>query len=262
MLSELRPRIPRGARSLPGTRRRRVSLRRRNDSQGPSTIERAPLFVNSPSNPTAVVQDRRTLAELCSFTDQLAVISDEIYHGLEYGSERSTSALELTNDAFVIDGFSKRFAMTGVRIGWLVAPEDAVPTLQRLQQNLFVCASSIAQQAGIAALQGADVDLSAMRSEYATRRRTLVDGLRRLGFPIPGDPEGAYYVLADARHIGNDSYSLAKTILREANVGVTPGIDFGPGAEGFLRFSFAASNDAIEEGLRRLEAWLPTRPTS
>ncbi|MBN1441784.1 MAG: pyridoxal phosphate-dependent aminotransferase [Planctomycetes bacterium] len=211
------------------------------------------LFVNSPSNPTAIVQDLETLAEIHRLG--VPVISDEIYHGLEYGS-RAPSMLEVTDECFVIDGFSKRFAMTGLRIGWLVAPLAAIPTLQKLQQNLFVCASSVAQYAGLVALREGEPALDAMRAEYARRRDILLGGLRDLGLPIPGEPQGAYYVLADARSIDGDSLRLARRILEEAHVGVTPGIDFGPAAEGFIRFSFAGSAESIEEGLRRLKGWL------
>ncbi|MBI4602963.1 MAG: pyridoxal phosphate-dependent aminotransferase [Planctomycetes bacterium] len=215
------------------------------------------LVVNSPANPTAAVQTLDTLRELAGLG--IPVLSDEIYHGLEYGP-RAASLLEVTGECFVIDGFSKRWAMTGLRLGWLVAPERFVPPLQRLQQNLFICASSVAQQAGIAAIERCEEDARAMVEEYRRRREVLVSGLKRLGFPIPADPMGAYYVLAGARHLGRDSLALAKRILFEARVGVTPGIDFGAEAEGHLRFSFASRLDRIEEGLRRLGSWLGQAP--
>jgi aspartate/methionine/tyrosine aminotransferase len=226
------------------------------------------LLVNSPANPTAAIQPRSTLAELASLP--VPVISDEIYHGLEYGEEPAACMLELTDDAFVLDGFSKRYAMTGFRIGWLVAPAQYVAALQRLQQNLFICAGSVAQHAAIAALRYAQADVERMRAEYQRRRDLLVSGLSRLGFGIPAVPQGAYYLLADASHLcsaGNlptshattpisPSVVLARRILEEAHVGVGPGIDFGTAAEGHLRFSFASGYDRIEEGLRRLARWL------
>jgi (5-formylfuran-3-yl)methyl phosphate transaminase len=215
------------------------------------------LMVNSPANPTAAVQSRETLAELAGLG--VPVISDEIYHGLEYGTERAHSMLELTDRCFVLDGFSKRYAMTGWRIGWLVAPEEYLPALQRLQQNLFICAGSVAQHAALAALRDADGDVERMRREYGIRREALVRGLRSLGFGVPVEPAGAYYVLADARDLDHSSLRLARRILEEAHVGVTPGIDFGSRAEGHLRFSFASALPRIEEGLRRLERWLATR---
>jgi (5-formylfuran-3-yl)methyl phosphate transaminase len=223
-----------------------------------STRTRA-ILVNSPANPTAAVQSLETLRRLAEL--DTAVISDEIYHGLEYGPP-APSMLQVTDQCFVLDGFSKRYAMTGWRIGWLIAPPDYLAALQRLQQNLFICAGSVAQWAGLAALRMADADVAAMRAEYRKRREEILRGLDALGFGIPPEPgkdgggSGAYYVLADARHLDQDSLRLAHRILEEAHVGVTPGIDFGPAAEGCLRFSFASSLDRIREGLRRLHSWL------
>jgi len=208
--------------------------------------------VNSPANPTAAVQSRETLSALARLP--LPIISDEIYHGLEYGAP-AASMLQVTDRCFVLDGFSKRYAMTGWRVGWLVAPPEYAAPLQRLQQNLFICAGSVAQYAGLAALQGADADVERMRAEYAVRREVLLGGLQRLGFGVAAPPMGAYYVLADARHLDGDSVRLARRILEEAHVGVTPGLDFGSEAEGHLRISFASARERIEEGLRRLERW-------
>ncbi len=211
------------------------------------------LLVNSPANPTAAVQSRETLGELASLG--VPVISDEIYHGLEY-EEPAASMLQVTDRCFVLDGCSKRYAMTGWRIGWLVAPPEYVPALQRFQQNLFICAGSVAQHAAVAALREGDADVARMREEYRRRRDVLTAGLRRLGFGLAAEPAGAYYVLADARHLGADSLALAHRILEEASVGVTPGIDFGAYAEGHLRFSFASALPRIQEGLRRLEGFV------
>ena len=216
------------------------------------------ILVNSPSNPTAAVQDHSTLEEIAALG--VPVISDEIYHGLEYGAAdaRASSMLEVTDECFVVDGLSKRYAMTGLRVGWLIAPQSLVAPLQRLQQNLFVCASSLAQTAAIAALREADEDLKRMTEQYSKRREVLYNGLEALGFPIPCKPMGAYYVFAQADHLDDDSLRLAKRILEEAHVGVTPGIDFGSRAEGWLRFSFANNIENINEALRRLEKWLKT----
>ena len=164
---------------------------------------------------------------------------------------------EVTDDCFVVDGFSKRHAMTGLRVGWLVAPEDLVAPLQRRQQNRFVCASSLAQTAAIAALREGEEALSAMTEQYKRRREVLYNGLLELGFPIPCKPMGAYYIFAQADHLDGDSLRLAKRILEEAQVGVAPGIDFGSRAEGWLRFSFANDLESINEALRRLKKWLP-----
>ncbi|HEU4754823.1 MAG TPA: aminotransferase class I/II-fold pyridoxal phosphate-dependent enzyme, partial [Armatimonadota bacterium] len=214
------------------------------------------LLVNSPANPTAAIQPLAVLEQLARLG--VPVISDEIYHGLEYGAP-AASMLQATDRCFVLDGFSKRYAMTGWRIGWLVAPAECVPALQRLQQNLFICAGSVAQHAALAALREGDADVARMLREYTRRREVLVNGLRRLGFRIPLEPRGAYYLLAGARHLDGDSLRLAHRILEEARVGVTPGIDFGSRAEGHLRFSFASALPRIEEGLQRLERWLRAR---
>lgn len=211
------------------------------------------ILVNSPCNPTGTVlsADRmRAIAYMGPWT-----ISDEIYHGLNYaGSEHSM--LEFTDHAFVLNGFSKAFAMTGLRLGYLIAPRHFVPALQKLQQNFFIAPSSISQIAGIAALKEAKDDVVRMRGIYDERRRYMIDRLREIGLGIPVEPTGAFYVFANARHISNDSYNLAFEILRKAHVGVTPGIDFGKGGEGYLRFSYANSMENIVEGLNRLEALL------
>ncbi len=209
------------------------------------------IVVGSPANPTGAVQPREVMAALATMGPPL--VSDEIYDGLLYGGVRNTSALEVADDAYVLDGFSKRYAMTGFRLGWVVAPEDAMRPLQILQQNLFISASSFAQRAGIAALaEGAEM-ADSMRSACEARRDRLVEGLRGLGFGIDRAPEGALYVLADARRFGADSRELAFRLLEEAQVGTTPGIDFGDAAEGRLRFCFARSSATIETALARLE---------
>ncbi|MEE2665254.1 MAG: pyridoxal phosphate-dependent aminotransferase [Myxococcota bacterium] len=216
------------------------------------------ILVCSPANPTGAVQTRETIAELAALGPTL--VSDEIYDGLVYDTARVSSALEHTRDAFVFDGFSKRYAMTGFRLGWVVAPEWAARPLQILQQSLFISASSFVQHAGIAALEQGAPAVEAMRARYAMRRTRLVDGLRRLGFGVAPHPPGAGVVLADARPLGScgrDSRELAFALLERAHVGSTPGIDFGSAAEGWLRFSYAVADEVIDEALARLEAALP-----
>lgn len=211
------------------------------------------LFVNSPMNPSGtLVEDKvfETLAQL-----DFPVISDEIYHGLVYHG-RARSILEFTDNAFVVNGFSKRFAMTGLRLGYLIAPQEYMRTLQILQQNLFICAPSTAQVAGIAALEQADTDVVRMRAIYDERRRFMIRRLREVGFEIKVEPQGAFYVLADARKFTSDSYKFAFDVLENAHVGITPGIDFGTKGEGFVRFSYANSLENIAEGLNRLERYL------
>jgi aspartate/methionine/tyrosine aminotransferase len=209
------------------------------------------IVVASPANPTGAVQDEATLRELASFG--LPLISDEIYDGLVYDGARVTSALEVTDRAFVLDGFSKRYAMTGFRLGYAIAPLDRMRTLQILQQNLFISANHFVQRAGIAALEQGEETVRSMRAEYDRNRHLLVEGLRRLGFGVPRLPRGAFYVLADARAFGGDSRRLAFDLLERSGVACTPGVDFGEAGEGFLRFCYAATEQQIAEALERLE---------
>ena len=214
------------------------------------------ILVNSPSNPGGTLVKPEEYEALCTMGPM--VISDEIYHGLVYEG-RAASVLEFSEQACALDGFSKRYAMTGWRLGWMVVPESIMPCLQKLQQNFFICPNSIAQWAGIAAIEQAGPDVARMRDEYARRRAVMLDGLRSLGFTIKSDPVGAFYVLADARHLGGNSLELAFDILEKAGVGVAPGIDFGPGAEGYLRFSYANSVENIQEAMHRLRKYMNNR---
>lgn len=214
------------------------------------------LVINSPSNPTGTVLSGERMEEIAQLG--VRVISDEIYHGLVYvGRERSI--LEFTDDAIVLNGFSKLYAMTGLRLGYLIAPQKFIRPIQKMQQNLFICANSAVQRAGIAALRDAGEDVERMRRTYDERRRYMVNRLRALGFGIAAEPTGAFYVFANARHISADSYSLAFEILERARVGVAPGIDFGAEGEGYLRFSYANSIERIAEGLDRIEEYLEDR---
>lgn len=211
------------------------------------------VFINSPMNPTGNLLPDSFLKEIASLG--VPVISDEIYHGLVY-DDKARSILEFTDKAFVVNGFSKRFAMTGFRLGYLIAPKPYMRALQTLQQNLFICAPSMAQAAGIAALREAAPDVENMCSIYNERRLYMIERLRAMGFGIDVEPMGAFYVFADARKFTKDSYQFAFRILEEAHVGVTPGIDFGTCGEGFIRFSYANSLENIKEGLDRLERFL------
>lgn len=211
------------------------------------------ILINSPMNPTGNLLSPETLKAISGFSP--TIISDEIYHGLVY-SGRAHSILEYTKNAFVLNGFSKLYAMTGLRLGYVIAPEEFVRPMQKLQQNLFICASSVAQRAGIAALQEAGKDVAHMKQVYDERRKYMISRLRKLGFRISVEPTGAFYVFVDARHLSTDSYRLAFDILEKAHVGVTPGIDFGTNGEGYIRFSYANSLENIMEGLNRLEKYL------
>lgn len=219
------------------------------------------IFINSPSNPTGnLLSDTRMqkIATLAANPESPYIVSDEIYHGLVYeGKEHSI--LEFTDHAFVLNGFSKLFAMTGLRLGYVIAPRPFVRPMQKLQQNFFISANAMVQKAGIAALQEAQNDVIRMKKIYDERRRFMIGRLKEIGFGITVEPTGAFYVFANARHLSNDSYKLAFDILEKAHVGVAPGIDFGLNGEGYLRFSYANSLENIEEGMNRLETYLKTR---
>ncbi len=211
------------------------------------------IFINSPSNPTGNLLSSRRMQAIADMGP--LVVSDEIYHGLVYEG-REHSILEFTDEAFVINGFSKQFAMTGLRLGYLIAPRPFMRAIQKVQQNFFISANAAAQKAGIVALQQAQADVERMRSIYDKRRRYMLQRLKAMGLGISVEPTGAFYIFANVKHLAQDSYRLAFDILKKACVGVTPGVDFGPGGEGYLRFSYANSLDNIEKGLDRLEAYI------
>ena len=225
------------------------------------------LFVNSPSNPAGTLAEPERLAALAALcpgdTENAPVIlSDEIYHGLAYGGSRAHTILEYTDNAFVFNGFSHRFAMKGLRLGYRIVPKRFLSALRILQQNLFICAGSVAQRAGFAAmrlllgehaksnefLQGE----AAMRSEYDARRAFMLARLRDIGMSVAVEPKGAFYVFADARRYTKDSLAFAQNLLARAQVGVTPGTDFGSQGQGFLRFSYACPIPRIREAFNRM----------
>jgi aspartate/methionine/tyrosine aminotransferase len=214
------------------------------------------VLINSPSNPTGnlLSEDRmKAIAGLGPY-----VVSDEIYHGLVYeGKEHSI--LEITDHAFVLNGFSKVFAMTGLRLGYMIVPKPFIRTIQKIQQNFFISPNAAVQMGGIAALKEAGDDVKKMRRIYDERRRFMIRRLKEMGLGITVEPTGAFYVFANMKHVSLDSYKLAFDILEKAHVGVTPGIDFGDGGEGYIRFSYANSMENIAEGLDRLERYLQDR---
>jgi aspartate/methionine/tyrosine aminotransferase len=219
------------------------------------TENTAAIFINSPMNPTGIVLEESFMKEVSQLG--VPVISDEIYHGLVYEG-KAHSILEYTDNAFVLNGFSKRFAMTGLRLGYLIAPKQYMPAIQKLAQNFLICASSTAQKAGIAALRDTSDYEKTMFDTYNERRLYLVDRLQKMGFTLPAIPQGAFYVFVDASKYTNDSLKFAFDVLEKAHVGITPGVDFGTGGEGFVRFSYANSLENIKEGMNRLENYLKT----
>lgn len=218
------------------------------------------LIFASPANPTGAMLSRERLAALVAAATArgIACVSDEIYHGLAYG-ERCVSALEVSDDVYVINSFSKWFSMTGWRVGWMVVPVDHVRTIERLAQNLFICAPHASQVAALAALDCV-AELEANRAVYAENRALMLAGLPRAGFARFAPPDGAFYVYADVSDVTDDSLALCAELLDAAGVAVTPGLDFDSrrGAR-TVRFSYARSTADVAEGLRRLEAWHAAR---
>jgi aspartate/methionine/tyrosine aminotransferase len=217
------------------------------------------LLLNSPANPTGAVMDGETLESLVALADAngATVVADEVYHGLSYGVEEHT-VLEYTDEAFVLDGFSKRFAMTGWRLGWMVVPPTYVDAVNRLAQNTLICAPNFVQDAGVAALETPADRLEAIRGTYRERRDLLVGAVEDWGLDLGYTPDGAYYLLVDASDLPGDSLDVADLLLSEAGVAVTPGVDFGERAADYLRFSYATDLESIEEAVRRIGRVLET----
>lgn len=229
----------------------RIDVDRVREAVGPRT--RA-IVLASPANPTGAVQPPETVKALADLG--VPLLSDEIYDGLLYDGATHHSPLGLGGDCFVFDGFSKRHAMTGFRLGYVIAPTAALRPLQSMQQNLHISAAHFVQTAGLAALQQGAEHAAHMRDVYARRRRVLVDGLRELGFVIEADPMGAFYALARAPMLDGDSVKAALHLLEHAQVAAAPGRDFGKAAEGHLRFTYAASEAQIQRALERLRNYL------
>lgn len=218
------------------------------------------LILASPGNPTGTMLDRAHLSALMDHAAGrgISLISDEIYHGLHYG-ERATSALEISDQAYVVNSFSKYFSMTGWRVGWMVVPQGHIRTVERLAQNLFICAPHVSQVAALAALEAVD-ELEANRAVYARNRALMLEGLPLAGFDRIAPPDGAFYIYADVSDLTTDSLAFAREILHGAGVAVTPGLDFDPVRGGqTLRFSYAGATGDIFEGLARLRAFMAGR---
>lgn len=220
------------------------------------------VMLASPSNPVGSMVDGETLKEIIQTIDERNgfLISDEIYHGLVY-EERAVSALEFSDDVFVINSFSKFFGMTGWRLGWVIVPEHAMGAANRLMQNLFIAAPTHSQFAALAAFSDETKDILLQRcDEFKQRRDVLYDGLIKLGFKVPVNPEGAFYIYADCSAFTNDSYAFALDLLEQVGVAVTPGLDFGmTHAERYLRFAYTTSIEEIKQGLERLALYIDSR---
>jgi aspartate/methionine/tyrosine aminotransferase len=229
-----------------------AELIRRHWQQG----TRAAVLIN-PSNPTGTLIEADAMADVASTCRESGgyLISDEIYHGLTYGV-RARCALEFDAQAIVVNGFSKRWAMTGWRIGWLIVPDELIDACRRVMQNIFIAAPTLSQHAAIAAL-GCSKEVEAMRLAYDERRRYLLEALPGLGFDIVIEPQGAFYIYANVKNITANARDFCWDLLEQAGVAVTPGEDFGSYlSDEHVRFSYATGMDDIREGVRRLKAYL------
>ncbi|NOE25634.1 pyridoxal phosphate-dependent aminotransferase [Ruegeria sp. HKCCD6157] len=218
------------------------------------------LMVASPANPTGTMLDHAAMGSLieAAHGQGASFISDEIYHGLEYEA-KAVTALELTDECYVINSFSKYFSMTGWRVGWMVVPEDQVRVVERIAQNMFICAPHASQVAALAAMDCED-ELQANLDVYRRNRALMLDGLPKAGFTKIAPPDGAFYVYADVSDLTDDSRAFAAEILEKAGVAVTPGLDFDPQrGHTTLRFSYARSTADIQDGLERLRVFMTER---
>ena len=220
------------------------------------------LIVASPANPTGTMLDRDALGGLVDYCERngIRLVSDEIYHGIVYRGA-ADSALRFTDDAVIVNSFSKYFSMTGWRVGWLVVPPDLDRSIECLAQNLFISPPTLAQHAGLAAFDCVE-ELDGNVARYAENRAILLEGLPRIGFARFAPADGAFYLYADVSAFGIDSRELSSRLLAEAGVAVAPGLDFDRrrGA-GHIRISFAGSQEDMREALSRLGRWVAeTRP--
>lgn len=215
------------------------------------------VVVASPSNPTGSMIDRAGLQALATWCDDrgATLVSDEIYHGVEYGMAAVT-ALAVSDRAIVVNSFSKYFSMTGWRIGWMVLPQAAVRPVEKLMQNLFISAPTLAQLAATAAFDAYD-ELDRHVARYAANRRILLDALPRLGIERFAPPDGAFYVYADVSPWTDDSPRFCAELLEATGVAITPGIDFDPPrGRRTVRFSYAADTESVAEAMTRLDDFI------
>ena len=223
------------------------------------TEQVAALLVASPSNPTGTLLGEHTLREYHAIAaaQDGCLIVDEIYHGLVYDEQAST-ALAISDEIFVVNSFSKYFGMTGWRLGWLIAPQAYVADIEKLAQNLFLAAPTIAQHAALKAFDEESINiLETRRREFKQRRDYLLPALRDVGFDIPVIPDGAFYLYANCSHFTDDSYRFTSRLLEEAGVAITPGTDFGVNQPGtHVRFAYTTSLENLQEGVRRLREFL------
>ena len=215
------------------------------------------VLIASPANPTGSMLNYNQLESLIlsSLEQDISFISDEIYHGIEY-EKKATTALQITDQCYVINSFSKYFSMTGWRVGWMVVPEDHVRQIERLAQNMFICAPHASQIAALHALDCED-ELKNNLDVYKENRKLMIKGLKDSGFSKISSPDGAFYIYADVSKFCNDSLEFANRVLKEAKVAITPGLDFdSKRGNSTIRFSYARSTEDIIKGLEKLNIFM------
>ena len=218
------------------------------------------LLVASPSNPTGTMLGKDELANLIDTSHAIGAsfISDEIYHGIQY-EKKAVSALEVTNECYVINSFSKFFSMTGWRVGWMVVPQDHIRVVERLAQNLFICSPHVSQVAALEAMSCED-ELFHNIDIYRENRQIIMDGLLNMGFQNFAPPDGAFYFYIDISKYSDDSLSFCNDILQEVGVAITPGVDFDPErGKTTIRISYARSTDEVKQGMIRLGQFMKKR---
>jgi aspartate/methionine/tyrosine aminotransferase len=217
------------------------------------------VLIASPSNPTGSLISTEQLTAIYQLIESKGgtLIVDEIYHGLVY-DEKPESVLNIGDQAFVVNSFSKYYGMTGWRVGWLVVPDDFIEAANRLAQNMFLAAPTISQYAALAALgKETQEELGRRRDIFQKRRDVLLPLIKAAGFKVSTRPAGAFYIYADCSDISNDSMALCETLLHQAGVAITPGADFGSNKSNLhVRFSYANTIENLEEGMRRIQKWV------
>jgi aspartate aminotransferase len=216
----------------------------------------AAILMNSPSNPAGYLMPPKEMESIADLAGDIPIISDEIYQGLVYGDAEDHSILEYTDNAIVLNGFSKKYCMTGWRLGYMIVPPNMVRLIQKMQQNFFICANNFVQHAAVAALKGPQDHVKSMVETYNKRRVYMLEKLKSIGFGVNYTPNGAFYILADASKFTGNALEFSRQVLEETGVAITPGIDFGSGGEGHVRFSYANSLGNIEKGMERLDSFL------
>ena len=214
------------------------------------------LIVASPSNPAGAMIPRDEFARLVEYCERhgIRMVSDEIYHGITYG-EKAVTAAAFSENTVVINSFSKYFSMTGWRLGWMVAPEDLLRSIESLAQNLFISPPTLSQLAAIAAFDCHE-ELQANVERYAANRALLLEALPKAGFGTLAPADGAFYIYADVSHMTNDSQDFCRRMLEETGVAATSGVDFDPlRGNAHVRFSFSGSTEDMAEAAKRLRAW-------